>query len=198
MEKKINGKIPYLDLLVTKDFNQQIQTECYKKATSTGRVINYRSNCHINIKTNTAMGLINRIFQLDKTNNDTKKIKTVQDILQNNNYPKNLIHSLIKQYKNNCNKLDNTEKENNIKYRSIPYIKGLSEKVSKIIKSEVDHIQFAFKNKKSELFSKLKDKTDPMLKTNLIYSIPCSADGCTGQYTGLTNTYLKKQNQQSQ
>jgi hypothetical protein len=181
MEIETNGKIPFLDLMVTRDNNQQIHTEWYMKPTSTGRIMNYKSNCHMNIQINTALGLINRVFQLDKTNTEAKKTEIVIKTLSSNDYPKNLIHHLIKRYKNNTNKLDNTYNTNLLKYRSIPYVKGLSEKVSKMMKNNVENLFCTFKGKKSEIFTKLKDKTDPLLKTNLIYSIPCAADDCNGQ-----------------
>jgi hypothetical protein len=72
------------------------------------------------------------------------------------------------------------------------YIKGLSEKVSKMLKHDNDNLKIAFRNhNNNNLFTKLKDKTVDLIKTNVIYAIPCTTNNCKAIYTGLTTTNLK-------
>ena len=63
----------------------------------------------------------------------------------------------------NSNQNSNNVDEENIRYISFPYIKGLSEYIKKILFFHNIHATFKPTNSLSLLFSKLKDK-DPLLK----------------------------------
>jgi hypothetical protein len=197
LETEVNGKIPFLDILITRSDKQTLQTQYYSKPTASQRIISYTSNHHITQKTNTALGLINRIFLLDNVNTDIKKCELIHQILRKNGYPKIVINSLIKRFKSQqiTNNTEESENNNN-KYRCIPYIKGLSEKIAKFLKHEDENLKIAFKNKKqSGIFTNTKDKTENLQMTNTIYSVPCITENCGKYYFGMTRTSLKKRMQ---
>jgi hypothetical protein len=81
----------------------------------------------------------------------------------------------------------------NLKYRSIPYIKGLSEKTKKLLQQNNNDLTIAFRNNyNNSIFSSIKDKNDKWNKTNIIYSVPCGVTECDSEYVGMTTTSLKK------
>jgi hypothetical protein len=131
IEVESEMKIPFLDMEIIRDENQIIRTSWYKKPTATGRTINYFSNHHIKQKINTTMGFIHRVLNLDQINSYEQKQRTILENLTKNNYPKTLIHNLLKQYQQRSTpENDNTTITNTqIKYRAIPYVKCLSERV---------------------------------------------------------------------
>jgi hypothetical protein len=193
MEKEINGEIPYLDMIAKRKEDQTLTTLFYSKPTATQRIISFKSNHHITQKINTALGLIHRIYNIDTENNEKTKQNIITNILQKNDYPIIVINSLFKRYKNNQNKTREMSTNDITIYRSIPYIKSLSEKVAKMLKSTNSDLVIAFKNKPSNgVFTQLKDQTTHAKKTNVIYTIPCITEGCNKEYIGMTTTSLKK------
>jgi hypothetical protein len=78
----------------------------------------------------------------------------------------------------------------NVKYVSIPYIQGLSEKLNKIVKPH--NIKLAYKNTNNlnYLYTKLKDKIPLKKQTHVVYKIPCG--GCNGIYIGQTQQHLNE------
>jgi hypothetical protein len=193
IEKENNGQIPYLDMIIKRNVNQILTTTFYSKPTATQRVISFKSNHHITQKINTALGLIHRVYSIDTENDKQTKQKIIEEILLKNDYPKTITNTLLKRYENNRNKTQETLPNNVTTYRSIPYIKNLSEKVAKMIKNTNQELTIAFKNKPMNgIFTRLKDQTTQLKKTNVIYSVPCISDGCNKEYIGMTKTSLKK------
>ena len=85
----------------------------------------------------------------------------------------------------------NQENKNkpNTTYCKIPYVKNLSEKLAKDLKSDLMTIAFKNENTIKNTFSKLKTKTPKDFESNVVYKIPCSQ--CNGVYIGQTGRYLK-------
>jgi hypothetical protein len=196
IETEKNGEIPYLDMLVKRNENQKIEISWYKKPIASGRILNYLSTHPIMHKINTALGLIHRIYSLDKNSTDENKNKNIMNHLKNNNYPPSLIKILIRRFKNKkrMNLEDRTNNdviENSKYYRSIPYIKNLSEKVAKFLKNNKKDLHLTYSNKKCDLYSRLKDKTDIKQLKNVIYSIKCEDRNCKKEYIGMTTTSLQ-------
>ena len=75
-------------------------------------------------------------------------------------------------------------------YVSIPFIKGLTDKLIEILNS--DNIIFAKNNilKIGNIFSKTKDTIEKDKKWNVVYSVPCS--DCELTYIGQTSQQLKQ------
>ncbi|CAG9760623.1 unnamed protein product [Ceutorhynchus assimilis] len=71
----------------------------------------------------------------------------------------------------------------------IPYIKQLNPQIKKIFSNE--NVKIANKNIKpiNKLYSKLKDQTSNLNKSNIVYSIPCN--NCDKIYIGQTKQNLK-------
>lgn len=62
-EKEVDGKIPFLDMLIIKE-DGILKTKWYSKPMASGRVLNYKSN-HVNsMKVNVAFGFVKRVLEL--------------------------------------------------------------------------------------------------------------------------------------
>lgn len=100
IEEPTNGSLPYLDTRLTVKDNKLI-TDWYCKPTSRNRILNFLSAHNVNMKINTAKGLLNRIFSLSNECFWDKNEEIATNILLKNNYPGNLIKNLLSLVKRN-------------------------------------------------------------------------------------------------
>lgn len=198
METEMDKKIPFLDLWLMRDEDGNISTKWYHKPVASTRILNYQSNHHWALKTNTAYGLIHRVLTLSDKEYRVECIKTIFDVLMLNGYPKSCISKLIDKFDKNSNEVDAgvaavaRSKVVPDFYRSIVYIKGLTERISGIIRKEIDNMGIGYKSLNTldnVVFTKTKDKLSDSLKRNLIYKIPCI--DCEYCYVGQTGNFLK-------
>jgi hypothetical protein len=182
VEYEVNGKIPFLDLLLTRN-ELNIDFEIYRKPTNVNRFLNFKSNHCISSKIAVIDSLIRRSMLL-------KGRDFVKKTLVNNEYPMTLINSRLKILSNralNGNNRLNTFDIN--KVISMPYIKGISEIIGKVIKKFGCCVTYCrVKNNLDSLLYNQKDKIENNLK-NGVYVIKC--ESCTQIYVGETKRYLK-------
>jgi hypothetical protein len=193
-EYETNGKLPFLDVELTKMDNGEIKTKWYRKPSSSDTILNYRSQHTLKQKLNVANGLIKRICTLTTINPPVENFQLIKEILMKNNYPLFIIIKLFNEFLRKAgNKNDITEMENKNPvehYRSMQMVNGLSNKLAKCIKSFTNNIQICFKNKKTvkTLHTKVKDKMKDSKKSQLVYAIQC--EDCILIYYGITGKYL--------
>jgi hypothetical protein len=138
VELEKNGVLPFLDMEIHRNENGSLTTTWYSKPSATNRIINYNSNHSFQIKLNCAKGLISRIFRLTtKPNMDRWIDNKCMEILKTNNYPHSLIRRLINKYRNPPEEVEPLIDAAKIKYRSLVYVKGASEKIAKILKNVI-------------------------------------------------------------
>lgn len=189
-EKECNGCLPYLDVLVKRKEDGSICTQWYKKPIASGRLLNFSSTHPHSQKINTAKGLIHRVSSLT-TDSDYNIEENIMAILKENGYPNQLITRLLSEYNERI--INGTERRSDATqctYISMTYIPGLSEKIKRTVMGFAPDIKIAFKtpNTAQSLYTRLKDKTDLMDRSNVIYSIPCE---CGRPYIGRTSQKLR-------
>ena len=94
VELEQNNKIPFLDILIARDENGQLNTNWYKKSTSSDRILNFLSSHPFSVRKNVAEALIKRMLILSDKRFYHSNKKIIFDILQKNNYPMKLIKNL--------------------------------------------------------------------------------------------------------
>jgi hypothetical protein len=186
IEREVNGRIPFLDMLLVRKEDGKVETEFYVKPLASGRILNFNS-CHpMHLKMNVAENMVRRMFDL--TSSDTKPIQRAREFLKKNGFPLLIINRLINEYhkKKSPNAIDQQEC-----FKSMRYVEGLSEKIKKIVKNENQKINIAFKarNKIQSFFTNTKDAIEPMKKSKVIYGLKCNM--CAEQwYVGQTRQRL--------
>ena len=195
LEYSDNNKIPYLDILIIKCDNGKVLTDYYQKPTSSGRILNFKSNHPMLQKTGTAYGLISRIYTLSSAQFIKNNTKLIYKILNNNNYPNNLINKLINKY-NNKNVTKNTNntaiKPTTItKYHGLIYEKHLTENINKLLRKQDPGIKLGFKpnNTVGQIHNNPKQAIDKLKKNGIVYEIQC--EDCNKTYIGQTGQLLK-------
>lgn len=205
VEKEHNNRLAYLDVLVIRDENGKLNTDWYRKSNSSDRLLNYYSNHPKNQKINTAYNFTNRVLKLSSSCYHNKNIHTINQTLLNNNYPYSIIKKTIYRCVQKLTQtLDNTSdmqerRAGNLIYRSLTYIEGLSEQVTKILKTYTNNTQIAHKTNAClhNVFTKIKEKIPTNKRTDVIYEIPCLGTGepdstCKLSYVGQTKQFLEK------
>ncbi|KAK9873035.1 hypothetical protein WA026_020769 [Henosepilachna vigintioctopunctata] len=104
-------------------------------------------------------------------------------------YETNIQHRMETEPETLSNNNSHVEENNIIKYGSLPYIRNLTNEIKNCFKNE--NIKIPTYNVKtiSTLYSKLKDRTPKLLKSNIIYKIKCTE--CESTYVGQTAQWLK-------
>jgi hypothetical protein len=170
-----------------------ISTKWYRKPSSSGRIMNFKSAHPLHIKINTACNLIKRVYDLTNPKNNMECYKVEKNILKKFEFPTRIINTLI--HKHTANTSDTTqqqiEKENMEapeKFMSIQYIQGLTEKLAKISRpfNERNKLHPGFKTIKTikNLHTVEKAKSNRGERSHVVYAVECS---CTKHYVGLTN-----------
>lgn len=77
-------------------------------------------------------------------------------------------------------------------YKSLPYIPGLTERITKLLKKEYPQVTIAPKqyNTVKGFHTKVKDPKNHKDKNNIIYNIPCN--NCPSSYIGMTRNKLSQ------
>lgn len=195
-----NNSVPFLDTRVIRTHENRIILDWYQKPTSSGRYMNFHSHHPIKMKINLVNGMKKRICNISHPSLRDKNLRILYNLFKNNSYPTKLLHKLIfstpyvlTEDVPNVINTPNVDDERGpviFKYFSIPYIKEVTPKISKILKNEKS-IKLAHKSIKTvnQLFSKIKDKVEDDMKSNVVYKIQCN--DCEGVYIGQTSRNLK-------
>ncbi|RYE20179.1 MAG: hypothetical protein EOP45_11485 [Sphingobacteriaceae bacterium] len=195
-----DGTLPYLDIKLIKAEDGRIITDWYNKETASNKLLNFHSNHPFRMKCNVAFNMFYRVLSLSDVRFHDKNIKKCTDILRKNSYPLNII---TKQMHRAFGKINGTQPapapntDSNPKYRSVVYVKGLSEKVNCLLSHTANDIKIApkpIRQLKSTLYTKLKQKRDVDETTHCIYKVPCKGDDnnpCEKCYVGQTKNSFK-------
>ena len=85
--------------------------------------------------------------------------------------------------------IPNTNTQKSLQYVSLPYVQGLSEKISAILKHFNNKIVSRNTNDLSRILETTKDTIHKLETANVVYNIPCA--DCTASYIGTTKRTLK-------
>ena len=191
-----NNKLSFLDTVTTRQ-DGRIKVDVFRKKTHTDKYLNFTSNHPPQHKRSVVNTLLDRADKIPSTNRGKRKErKHVINVLKDNGYPLEFIRSCENKRRRQNKKLSSQNNENvtqNIAGPSnhivIPYIKGVSEKISRILQRENIRVSFQPVRTLQQEFPKPKDKLDSNNTRNIVYRINCSA--CDFSYYGQTNRALK-------
>lgn len=129
-------------------------------------------------------------MQLSDPEFHNKNFQLLYDTLLKNDYPKKLIKNIIEKTLNGMrnNNATNQEEKEQTKFVSIPYIKGLFEKIKHIFRdTDTKIVGSGGNNLNKNIFSRLKDKIPKDKQSHIVYKIPCCEEN---SYVGETRNRL--------
>ena len=182
-EVEENGKIPFLDCLVSRHDNK-LQTTIYRKPTHTNRLLDQSSYNPTSHKATTVRTLTRRAqLVCDSTDSLTDESKYLDKVFSKNNYNPDFVKRSV--YRNNE---PNTTNAKPVTTATIPYIKGTSETIARILQPY--NIRIAHKpiTTLRQLLTNVKDKDEPNDRQGAVYKIKCC--DCQASYIGETGRNL--------
>ncbi|PFX12338.1 hypothetical protein AWC38_SpisGene23725 [Stylophora pistillata] len=184
-EVEENGKLPFLDCLVSHNDNS-LRTTVYRKPTHTDRLLDESSYNPTSHKATTIRTLTRRAqLVCDSTDSLSDENKYLHRVFTKNNYNNDFI-------RRNTHRPTTTTETNDTATptttATIPYIKGMSENISRILLPF--NIRVAHKpiTTLRQLLTNVKDKDEPRNRQGTIYKINCS--DCQASYIGETGRNL--------
>ena len=180
-----NGKIPFLDCLVTRD-NNKLRTTIYRKPTHTDRLLDQSSYNPTSHKATTIRTLTRRAqLVCDSPDSLTDENKYLDNVFNKNNYNRDFIrHNTYRNSEPNATNTNATP----VTTATIPYIKGTSETIARILQPY--NIRIAHKpiTTLRQLLTNVKDKDEPSNRRGAVYKIKCC--DCQATYIGETGRNL--------
>lgn len=187
MEKESGGSLSFLDVLVTRDQRQgKFRTTVYRKPTHTERYLHFDSYHPPHVKTGIIRTLVHRskVISHDSVSH-SQEVKHLTDVFKCNGYPQGFIKRAVTKSKP-------TQMDERLEPKatvSIPYVRGVSEKLRRICRKA--NIRVCFKSNRTirSIVMNVKPRSPPEDTKGVIYRIPCQ--DCNKSYYGETGRTLK-------
>ena len=204
VEDEQNGKIPFLDVLVSKLECGQFHTTTYRKPTNTGLLTNFTSFCSFSYKVGLIKTLVDRAYKINSgdISRDTD-LSFISKVLQRNLFPQTLIRKVMSSYKEpitaissalNTNPSDKTKEKRFFKLPFIGAFSSLANKkllsiVKKYCNDEID-VKFIFETCKIGQYFSSKDSVPKSLISHVVYHFSCAS--CGACYIGETARHFEQ------
>lgn len=182
MEIEEDNQIPFLDILISRH-NGKLTTTVYRKPTHTNVYLRQNSHHPDNIK----LGVIKCLYErADKLCDNTKVQQEKQylnKVFKSNGYSE----TFIKQATRPKRQIQQAETNTDHSFISIPYIRGLSEPIARILKKHNIKTAFRARPTLKNILVHLKDPITQQNQRGSIYMITCA---CGKKYIGETGRPL--------
>jgi len=180
-----NGKIPFLDCLVTRD-NNELGTAIYRKPTHTDRLLDQSSYNPTSHKAMTIRTLTRRAQQVcDSPDSLTDEIKYLDNVFNKTNYNRDFIrHNTYRNSEPNATNTDATP----VTTATITYNKGTSETIARILQPYKIRVAHKPITVLRQLLTHIKDRDEPSDRRGAVYKIKCC--DCLATYIGETGRNL--------
>ncbi|KAJ8912526.1 hypothetical protein NQ315_014470 [Exocentrus adspersus] len=188
LELEENNKLPFLDVMVSKNVQEtsNLQTNVYRKKTNTNRYLNFDSNHHLSVKKGIIKSLYDRAKLVSSNLNIFDQEKDhIKNILKENAYPEGFVEKTLLQIENPPN--NNQNRQNPTSNMTIPYIPRISERLKRLGNEFNIRTIFKTNNTLRSILTHTKPKNKDQNEKNCIYKIPCQ---CGKHYIGETSRPL--------
>ena len=180
-----NGKLPFLDCLVSRD-NNELRTTVYRKPTHTDRLLDESSYNPTSHKATTIRTLTRRAQLVCDTPDSLRdENKYLERVFMKNNYNADFIRRNI--YRPTDADATN-QNLTHVTRVTIPYIKGTSETISRILQPYNIRVAHKPTTTLRHLLTNVKDRDEPNNRQGAVYKIKCS--DCQASYIGETGRNL--------
>ena len=185
-EVEKDNTLPFLEVLVTRDNDGNLSTSIYRKPTHTDQLLNFDSHHPLSSKRSVVSSLTKRCNLIPSTSESkAQEISYLRGVFAVNNYTKDFVSQAF--FQSTCG----TRKPSGESPRTtvtIPYIKGVSEHIRRILAECDIRTRFRTTNTLRQLLSHPKDQTQTEKQSGVVYSIPCR--DCSSFYIGETGQHL--------
>ena len=190
-EVEENNCISFLDTVTTR-VHDRIQVSVYRKPTHTDKYLDFNSHHPAQHKRSVVNTLLDRAKNIPSTRAGQCRVrKHVINVLRDNNYPLGFIKT-CESYRNaprHVSSDNNTSNMGtNVNFVVLPYIRGVYERISRVLRSNNLKVGFKPLNTLRARFPLPKDKRSALQSRCVVYKIGCS--DCNFVYYGQTDRAL--------
>jgi hypothetical protein len=181
IEIEVLKKLPFLDVLVERKNNNTLGHTVYRKPTHTNRYLNAKSHHHPAQIASIPITLSIRSKRIADAENLNNEYKILENALLKNGFDRS---DILKAWNRNPGdkKAASKDKERALGTAFLPYVKGTTDRIRKILSKENINTIFDTDKKIGTLFKTGKDKVH--LEEKGVYEIPCQ--DCNKSYIGQT------------
>ena len=199
-EVEKDGKIAFLDVLLTKRRDGNIETSVYRKPTNNNIYINWNAYGPRQWKLGTLSGIIRRAYDICSTEEGrSSELKFIFKVFTEiNGYPRYIVNNMMKKFEETNRNIvepdenEGEEKEGRTLILKVPFRgqkgEALLKNMNNTLKRSLPETNFRIVHtgtKLSKYFS-LKDKTNKQHMSNFIYKHGCKNKKCKDDYVGET------------
>ncbi|XP_072016570.1 uncharacterized protein [Amphiura filiformis] len=186
-EEESNSSLPFLDTLIIKKPDGTTKLCIYRKPTHTDQYLQFDSHHPLHQKLGVVRTLLDRKDTIVTETEDQRKEELhIKQALARCGYPEWSINKVKADKENPKPKVkppkDSRERSKGLVV--IPYVEGLSERVSRIFKKHGFSTSMKPHRTIRNMLVHPKDKRDPLQSAEVIYEIPCQ--NCPKTYIGET------------
>ena len=186
MELEANASLPFLDVLVCKNSSQRLSYSVYRKPTHTNCYLHALSHYYPSQLNSVVNTLVSRSIRLSEEPNRHSELNKLRHTLQQNGYDKNQINRSIQRHLA-PSRSNNDISTLNDKRAYFPYIKGVTDKIGRVLKPHSIKTVFTTEQKLSNFVRSVKDK--PPNENQGVYEIFCQ--NCPRSYIGQANRRIQ-------
>ena len=180
-----DGTLPFLDICLSHQSDGTVETSVYRKPTHTDKYLDFGSHHPLQHKAGVVRTLFTRAKCLSSTaTKHCTEICHLMSVLKKNGYPKRMIDRFAMVHQ--CRRAHEEEKEETTV--TLPYIKGLSEALRRVLQCTNIRTVFRPCSTLRQQLMHPKDELSCFHKPNVVYSIPCK--DCPATYVGQTSRQL--------
>ena len=215
-----NSTIPFLDVLIRRTEDNQLETTVYRKKTNNNIYMNWKSYSPQSWKIGTLRNLIRRAAMICSQPEDLQReINHLEKVFcEINEYPTNIVRRIIEEESNRrqqrqreeamdqptTNDIEEKEEEEEEKviYVNLPFAGANGENLLRKLRQEIERksrnlkLRITYTPTKLGSMFAVKDKTKMEHLHNVTYYIECGNKKCDADYTGQTKCRIIKRTMQ--
>ncbi|KAK3735059.1 hypothetical protein QZH41_001737 [Actinostola sp. cb2023] len=196
IQEETESGLSFLDTTTSRSNEGHITVNIYRKPTHTDRYLDFNSHHPTAHKLSVVNTLLQRANNIPSTEEGKKnELSYVKSVLTANNYPPKIIQNCERNIKSkkeqtsSSSAMTNDVEEQKRSIVVLPYVKGVSEKISRVLKQHNLDVAYRPMTKLCNLFPRPKDRKDASSETDIVYKIKCSE--CDFVYYGQTGRSMK-------
>ena len=192
-EREVENSLPFLDVHVTR-IGHSFKTKVYCKPSHTDRYLDFNSNHAFSHKMSVSRCLHSRAVLFSSDAHDKNiEFQRIMNVLRHNNFPDHVIRKSDTSASKRNEDISDDVFTGSV---SLPYIKGCSERISRVLKRFNIKSHYKPLNKLSNIFGLPKDPVEQNKKCGVVYEVPCA--DCDKVYVGQTGNSLETRLKQHQ
>lgn len=192
VEKEVDGKLPFLDLMITRKEDDTLKFGIYRKPTSTDRYITSDSN-HFGAQKQAAFhSMAHRLYNVPMEDDEfAEERNRIYKAAEVNGYEKEFVNKILRKHKRKKHQQNTTTLQplkEETKRISLPFYPKITNPIKSTLKRLGLQVVHKSDSTLRDLLCNLKDRV-PLDEQSGIYQIPCQ--DCPSVYIGQTRRKLK-------